>query len=297
MIIPILARMQQKPAWLRVTMRTDGEYAALRSRLKGLKLHTICEEARCPNIFECWSHGTATVLLLGDMCTRACRFCAVRTGNPHRALDMEEPLRVAQAAAASGLSYIVLTSVDRDDLPDGGASAIARTVREIKRMSDIVVEVLMPDFRGSTESLDAIIDSGADVLSHNIETVRRLTPSVRDRRAGYEQSLNVLRYLKERSGRITKSSIMVGLGETEEEVVETMHDLRSAGVDALTVGQYLRPGERQLQVAEYIEPDVFAEYERKARLMGFRMVASGPFVRSSYRAGELYLQSMLRGGN
>jgi lipoic acid synthetase len=285
-----------KPEWLKVKLQVNENYSSLRSRLRELKLHTICEEARCPNIFECWGHGTATVLLLGEKCTRACRFCAVQTGNPHGLVDLNEPVRVAEQAAESGLSYIVLTSVDRDDLPDGGASIIAKTVGEIKKRSDIVVEVLMPDFRGNRSSLDMIIDSGAEVLAHNIETVRRLTPAVRDRRAGYEQSLDVLSYLKKKSGRITKSSIMVGLGERREEVLETLSDLRSAGVDAVTIGQYLQPDRRHLEVQEYIHPELFKEYERSAYEMGFRMVASGPFVRSSYRAGEMYLTGMVKGG-
>ncbi len=286
----------RKPEWLRVRMGATPAYGELKSRLRSLHLHTICEEAKCPNISECWGGGTATVLLMGDICTRGCRFCAVKTANPMRILDREEPERVARSVAESGLTYVVLTSVDRDDLADGGAGHIARTVMLIKEMSDVRVEVLMPDFRGSRDSLDAVVGSGADVLAHNVETVRRLTPSVRDRRAGYDQSLDVLRYLKDRSGRITKTSIMVGLGETREEVTEAMRDIRDAGVDALTIGQYLRPGQRHLPVAEYVNPATFAEYEAEARALGFAMVASGPFVRSSYRAGELYLEGLLAGG-
>ncbi len=287
----------RKPEWLRVRMEATEEYSRLRSRLKSLQLHTICEEAKCPNISECWGGGTATVLLMGDVCTRGCRFCAVKTGRPMRVLDREEPERVAMAVAESGLTYIVLTSVDRDDLADGGALHIARTVREIKERSDVVVEVLMPDFRGERSSLDTVIASGADVLSHNIETVRRLTPVVRDSRAGYDQSIGVLDYLKKASGgRVTKSSIMVGLGETYDEIVETMVDLRGAGVNALTVGQYLRPTKRHIPVAQFISPGMFRNYENAARELGFDMVASGPFVRSSYRAGELYLEGVVRNG-
>lgn len=285
----------RKPEWLRVRMEATPAYGELKSRLRSLHLHTICEEAKCPNISECWGGGTATVLLMGDVCTRGCRFCAVKTANPMRILDREEPERVARSVAESGLTYVVLTSVDRDDLADGGAGHIARTVMLIKEMSDVRVEVLMPDFRGSRDSLDAVVGSGADVLAHNVETVRRLTPSVRDRRAGYDQSLEVLRYLKDASGRITKTSIMVGLGETREEVVEAMRDMRGAGVDALTIGQYLRPGPRHLPVSEYVNPATFMEYEAEARGLGFSMVASGPFVRSSYRAGELYLEGLLAG--
>lgn len=285
----------KKPDWLRIRLEAAGEYSAVRSRLKTLGLHTICEEAKCPNQSECWGGGTATVLLMGDECTRGCRFCAVKTANPKRVLDRDEPVRVAEGVRQSGLTYVVLTSVDRDDLYDGGAMHIARTVTEIKRRSGALVEVLMPDFRGSRESLDAVIASGADVLAHNIETVRRLTPSVRDRRATYDQSIDVLRYLKRSSGRPTKSSIMVGLGETMDEVLETLEDLRGVGVDAVTLGQYLRPTMRHLPVKEFISPDTFREYEHRAREMGFSMVASGPFVRSSYRAGELYLEGLVRG--
>ena len=287
-----------KPAWLKVRMQATEEYAALRSRLKSLQLHTICEEAKCPNQSECWGGGTATVLLMGDKCTRGCRFCSVKTANPMRVLDNDEPVRVARAVKESGLTYIVLTSVDRDDLADGGSSHIARTVREIKAGSNVLVEVLMPDFRGDTTSLDRIIASGADVLAHNVETVRRLTPSVRDRRAGYDQSLAVLEHLKKASGgRVTKSSIMVGLGERHEELVQTMTDLRRVGVDALTIGQYLQPTQRHLPVVEFISPSRFAEYEKAAKDLGFGMVASGPFVRSSYRAGELYLEGLARTRN
>ena len=285
----------RKPEWLKIRLEAAGEYPAVRGRLRSLKLHTICEEAKCPNQSECWGGGTATVLLMGDECTRGCRFCAVKTANPRRVLDRDEPIRVAEGVRQSGLTYVVLTSVDRDDLYDGGAAHIARTVTEIKRSCGALVEVLMPDFRGSRESLDTVIASGADVLAHNIETVRRLTPSVRDSRATYDQSIDVLRYLKKSSGRPTKSSIMVGLGETAEEVLETLEDLRRADVDAVTLGQYLRPTMKHLPVKEFISPDRFRDYERSAREMGFRMVASGPFVRSSYRAGELYLEGLVRG--
>jgi lipoic acid synthetase len=285
----------RKPDWLKVTLSSNSKYADLKSELRVLGLKTICEEAHCPNIFECWGGGTATILLMGDMCTRGCRFCAVKTGNPHGVLDSNEPERVAGSIARSGLTYVVITSVDRDDLPDGGASHIAETVRSIKRMNyDIMVEVLMPDFKGNRDSLDTIIASGADVLAHNVETVRRLTPTVRDIRANYDQSLDVLKYLKDASGRITKTSIMLGLGETYGEVTGAMGDVRNAGTDAITLGQYLRPSAWHLPVAEYIPPQLFERYASAAREMGFIMVASGPLVRSSYRAGELYLEGVLR---
>ena len=285
----------RKPDWLRVTMSSSGNYAELKRGLRQLGLKTICEEARCPNIYECWTGGTATILLMGDKCTRACRFCAVSTGNPHGVLDTGEPERVAAQVASSGLTYIVITSVDRDDLPDGGSAHIARTVKSIKKLnSGILVEVLIPDFGGSRDSLDRIIESGADVLAHNVETVRRLTSSVRDRRANYDQSLGVLRYLKEASGRITKTSIMLGLGECRDEVIDTLHDIREVGTDAITLGQYLRPSGWHIPVKEYVAPEVFKQYGSAANEMGFRMVASGPLVRSSYRAGELFMEGILR---
>jgi len=286
-----------KPEWLRISLQSGMEYSETRSRLRRLKLHTICEEARCPNIFECWNGGTATILLMGSTCTRGCRFCAVSKGNPHGALDVDEPERVAHALSESGLKYVVLTSVDRDDLQDGGSAHIASTVRKIKeRIPDIIVEILMPDFRGDREALDRVIGSGADVLAHNVETVERLTPLIRDRRATYSQSLSLLKYLKIRSGKITKSSIMLGLGETSDEVEATMRDLRIAGVDALTLGQYLRPSPRHIEVFRYVTPDEFEKYASIAREMGFLYVASGPLVRSSYRAGEYYIEAALKEG-
>ncbi|MBX8632047.1 MAG: lipoyl synthase [Candidatus Thermoplasmatota archaeon] len=284
----------RKPEWLKVKLDSNSKYAAMKSSISNLGLHTICQEGKCPNIFECWGSGTATVLLMGDMCTRGCRFCAVKTGNPHGILDAGEPERVAASVARSGLEYIVITSVDRDDLPDGGASHISRTVREIKRRSPgIIVEVLMPDFRGEESALDTVIDSGAEVLAHNIETVRRLTPTVRDGKAGYDQSLNVLRYLKEQSGRLTKTSIMLGLGETCDEIFETMRDVRDTGTDAITLGQYLRPSKWHLPVVNYVTPRDFKMYGEEARKMGFTMVAAGPLVRSSYRAGELFMTGLV----
>jgi lipoic acid synthetase len=285
---------ERKPDWLKVKLASTGSYAAIKNRIVTLRLHTICQEAKCPNIFECWGSGTATILLMGDICTRGCRFCAVKSGNPGGILDADEPSRVAGSVAESGLSYVVLTSVDRDDIPDGGAEHIANTVREIKgRRSDILVEVLMPDFRGDRRSLDTVIESGADVLAHNVETVRRLTPSVRDRRASYDQSLEVLDYLKRKSGKVTKTSVMLGLGESEHEIIETMRDLRDAGVDAITFGQYLRPSSWHLPVSRYIAPEEFGRYAEMAKEMGFAMVASGPLVRSSYRASELFLKGLV----
>jgi len=235
-------------------------------------------------------------MLMGDVCTRSCRFCAVASGNPHGVLDLDEPGNVARALAELDLSYVVLTSVDRDDLPDGGAGHVARTVREIKtRRPEMLVEALIPDFQGDLDAVRQVVDAGVDVLGHNVETVERLQATVRDRRANYRQSLRVLEGARRmRDGLLTKSSIMLGLGETEDEVVATMRDLRAAGVDLLTLGQYLRPSEWHLPVEEYVPPERFGRYRETADSMGFLSVASGPLVRSSYRAGELFLQRVIR---
>jgi len=261
-----------------------------------LSLHTVCEEAHCPNVAECWGGGTATIMLLGATCTRGCRFCAVSSGNPHGAVDAFEPIKVAQAVADMGLTYVVLTSVDRDDLPDGGASHFAQTVRAIKATDPtILVETLVPDFRGDPEAIRTVLGGGQEVFDHNVETVRRLQAAVRDPRANYEQSLFVLRHAKEvRSDVYTKSSIMLGLGETRDEVLGTLRDLRAADVDIVTLGQYLRPSAWHLAVNEYVSPESFEWYRRQAEDLGFLYVASGPLVRSSYRAGEFFLESMLR---
>lgn len=256
-------------------------------------LHTVCEGARCPNVHECWGSGTATVMLLGEVCTRNCRFCAVAKGRPEPP-DPEEPEKVAQAVAAWGLDYVVLTSVSRDDLPDGGAAHFAKTVEALKRRKPgVLVELLIPDFQGKMESLKRVVEAGPDVVGHNLETVERLTPLVRDRRAGYRRSLEVLAEIKRLEPSIyTKSSIMLGLGETEEEVLQTMRDLREAGVDFLTLGQYLQPTLRHLEVQEYITPEKFDSYRQLGEELGFLAVASGPLVRSSYRAGELFLKAL-----
>jgi len=287
---------ERKPEWLRVRPPSGETYAHLKSLFRGLGLHTVCEEARCPNVWECWGGGTATVMLMGNVCTRGCRFCAVASGNPHGVLDPDEPRKVAMAIAELGLSYVVLTSVDRDDLPDGGAAHFGRTIREIKsRSPDLLIEALIPDFQGDMNAVRTVVDAGPDVLDHNIETVRRLQSSVRDRRAGYDQSLAVLRSAKRmRPGGFTKSSIMLGLGETAKEVLETMRDLCAADVDIVTLGQYLRPSEWHLPVQEYVSPETFDAYREAGEAMGFLYVASGPLVRSSYRAGEFFLESVLR---
>ncbi|NBX68509.1 MAG: lipoyl synthase [Proteobacteria bacterium] len=285
-----------KPEWLKIRPPGGENYSRIKELLRTLKLHTVCEEAKCPNVSECWGGGTATVMLMGDTCTRACKFCHVKSGNPKGVLDPNEPVNVASAIAELKLRYVVLTSVDRDDLPDGGADHFGRTVEEIKKRSpETLVEVLIPDFQGDHASVERICLSGADVIAHNVETVERLTSTVRDRRCGYQQSLGVLKKVKDYFPKIyTKSSIMLGLGETKEEVFKAMDDLRKAGVQIVTFGQYLRPTTWHLPVEEYIHPDVFKEYEKVGLEKGFLCVPSGPLVRSSYRAAEKFLEGLLR---
>ncbi len=292
---------QPIPGWIRVkAMRLEG-FDDVKHVLRSLGLATVCEEARCPNIYECWNEATATFMLLGETCTRSCRFCSVRTYNPRGLIDPSEPYKVAMAVQYLGLDYVVLTMVCRDDLSDGGASHMARAVAEIKKRSpSTIVELLICDMGGRREAIEIIVNSGAEVLGHNIETVKRLTPLVRDRRASYERSLEVLRSLKEiamaRERRIlTKSSIILGFGEKLEEVLETLRDLREAGVDIVTIGQYLRPANspRNIPVARYVPPEVFEDLMVEAYKLGFRYVASGPLVRSSYRASEMYVRALL----
>ncbi len=287
---------ERKPDWLRVRPPGGESYVHLKGLFRELSLHTVCEEAHCPNVWECWGGGTATIMLLGDLCTRGCRFCAVQSGNPHGAVDGEEPRKVAMALAELDLSYVVLTSVDRDDLADGGAGHFAATIREIKaRRPDLLVEALIPDFRGDLEAVRTVVEAGPDVLDHNLETVRRLQGIARDPRAAYEQSRAVLRGAKAfRPGLLTKSSLMLGLGETREELLEAMGDLRADGVDLLTLGQYLRPSEWHLPVHRYVPPEEFEELRRAGEGLGFVYVAAGPLVRSSYRAGEFFLEKVLR---
>ncbi|MBI4230485.1 MAG: lipoyl synthase [Planctomycetes bacterium] len=295
-------KAERKPPWLKVSAPGGENYLRLKDQLRARGLHTVCEEARCPNVGECWGGGTATFMLLGDVCTRGCRFCAVATGNPRGVVDREEPERLAETVATLGLRYVVLTSVNRDDLPDGGADVIARSVEALKRLDgDLLVEVLTPDFLGNADAIDRVAESGADVLAHNLETVRRLQGGVRDRRASYEQSLAVLSRYAARAPRASaprafvKSSIMLGLGEEGSEVEVSMRDLRDAGVSLLTLGQYLQPSPRHLPVARYILPGEFESWARLGRSMGFQYVAAGPLVRSSYRAGEFFVQEVLRG--
>ncbi len=290
---------ERKPDWLRVRPPSGEAYAHLKTLFRSLDLHTVCEEAHCPNVWECWGGGTATIMLMGDTCTRGCRFCAVTSGNPRGTLDLDEPRKVAEALAEMDLTYVVLTSVDRDDLPDGGAGHFARTVLEIKsRRPDMLVEALIPDFQGNLDDVRTVVEAGVDVLDHNVETVKRLQSAVRDRRANYAQSLSVLRGAKSIRPRLfTKSSIMLGLGETREEVVESLHDLRTAGVDIVTLGQYLRPSNWHLAVQQYVPPETFDELREIGESMGFAYVAAGPLVRSSYRAGEFFLEKVIRARN
>ncbi|MFQ5941483.1 MAG: lipoyl synthase [Nitrososphaerales archaeon] len=285
----------RKPEWLRVRAPSGDNYVQVKQTLRVLKLHTVCEEARCPNIAECWETGTATIMIMGDICTRGCRFCAVKSGRP-ALLKAREPERVAKAIKEWGLRYVVITSVCRDDLEDGGAEHMAETIKAVKMLChETIVEPLIPDFRGNEGSIEKIVKSQPEVISHNIETVMRLTPKVRDARASYEQSVRVLKKIKDIDSRIyTKSSIMLGLGETEEEVIGAAKDLRSAGVDILTLGQYLQPNLKHLPVVEYVTPQKFNWYRENAERMGFIYVASGPLVRSSYRAGDFFLEKVIK---
>ncbi|MFT7156732.1 MAG: lipoic acid synthetase [Parvicella sp.] len=272
----------KKPDWLRAKLPTGKEFTEVREIVSEHKLHTICESGSCPNMGECWGNGTATFMILGNTCTRSCGFCNVHTGRP-LAVDMEEPKMVAESIRLMKLKHAVITSVDRDDLKDGGSMIWAETVNEVRKACPgITMETLVPDFQGKWETLQRIIDVHPEIVSHNLETVRRLTKEVRVQ-AKYERSLEVLKRLKE-AGMKTKSGIMLGLSETEEEVYETMDDLRNVGVDILTIGQYLQPSKKHLQVIEFIKPEIFTTYKETGLNKGFRFVESGPLVRSSYHA-------------
>ncbi|MBK9385396.1 MAG: lipoyl synthase [Planctomycetes bacterium] len=288
--------MDRKPPWLKIRPPGGETYAELKSILRSRGLHTVCEEARCPNVSECWSGGTATFMLMGDVCTRGCRFCAVKTGKRGTPLDPAEPEKIADAVAQMKLHYVVLTSVDRDDLGDGGAEHFAATIRAIKAAHpEVLVEVLTPDYLGP--HLGTLLAGGPDVFAHNIEVVERLTRPFRDPRCSYRKSLDVLAGAKRLNpAQWTKSSIMLGIGESEDELVQSLRDLRAAGVDVVTLGQYLRPSPKHLPVHEYVPPERFAELRALAESLGFAYVASGPLVRSSYRAGELFLAGVLRAG-
>ncbi|MBI2655663.1 lipoyl synthase [Candidatus Woesearchaeota archaeon] len=286
-----------KPEWLKIKLVKNENFSGIKETLLKHSLHTVCESAHCPNISECWSGGTATFMLMGDVCTRGCKFCAVKTGNPMKELDKDEPRKLAQALAEIRLfDYVVLTSVNRDDLEDGGASHFAECIREVKKeYPGIIVEVLIPDFKGDMISLKKIVDAKPEVIAHNIETVERLQRKVRDPRANYLQSLSVLENVKKLNPDIyTKSAIMLGFDESDEEVIQSMKDLRAAGCQLLTIGQYLRPSGRHLPIAKFVEPAKFRYFEQKALELGFLYCASGPFVRSSYRAGELFIKNILK---
>ena len=279
-----------KPDWLRVQLPHGQEYERVRAGVNALALNTVCKEAMCPNIAECWGAGTATIMILGDTCTRGCRFCNVKTGNPKGVVDWLEPVRVAEAVRDLGWRYLVLTAVDRDDLADGGALIFANTVRAIhERVPGSKVEILSGDYRGDLDALDIVLDGLPDVFAHNLETVRRLSPRVRDKRANYDQSLSILAHAKRRAPEhFTKTSIMLGLGERDEEIERTMDDARSVGVDIFTMGQYLQPSKKHLTVEDFITPERFAALGARAKSKGFHQVVSSPLSRSSYHAEQAF---------
>jgi lipoic acid synthetase len=283
-----------KPEWLKIRPPTE-QYQELKQRLRASGLVTVCQESHCPNMAECWSGGTATFMVLGDTCTRTCKFCAVKARGQPLPPDPQEPEKLVKAVGEMKLDYIVITAVDRDDLPDGGAEHFAQCVRKLKQAyPNLIIEILSGDFQGSERDVKTVVDAGVDVFAHNIETVNRLQATVRDRRANYEQSLEVLRVAKRINPSIkTKTSLMAGLGETHEELCIVMDDARAAGVDIITFGQYLRPTAWHLPVHEYTTPAQFAQLERDARGKGFLYCAAGPFVRSSYRASELFTKGLI----
>lgn len=275
-------RRVAKPDWLKIQLPNTSDYQWMNKTIRDHKLHTICTSGKCPNAAECWSAGTATFMILGDICTRACKFCNVKTGKPE-AVDFKEPLRIARSIKIMQLRHAVITSVDRDDLPDGGAGVWVETILKVKELNPgITMEVLIPDFQGTTSLVQQVIDAQPEVISHNVETVRRLTPQIRSR-AKYDVSLDVLRYIAQ-AGVVAKSGLMLGLGEQPEEVLETMDDLAAVGLSVLTIGQYLQPSNQHLPVQEYVTPEQFKFYEKEGLKRGFKYVESGPLVRSSYHA-------------
>lgn len=284
-----------KPDWLRISNQTSPAYLSVKKQVQAHQLATVCQEAKCPNIAECWSHGTATIMLMGAVCTRACRFCAVDTGNPRGWLDLDEPVNTARTVELMNLDYVVLTSVNRDDLPDGGAKHYADAIRAIKtRCPKTKIEALTPDFQGVQRDIAVLLDSGVDVFAQNVETVERLTHPVRDNRAGYWQTLDVLAFAKQyRADVLTKTSLMLGLGETDEEIIQTMNDLRERQVDILTLGQYLQPTKNHLPVQRYVTPANFESLREIGLQKGFFEVAAGPLVRSSYRADRIFKRDNL----
>ena len=281
---------EPKPSWLKARLPSGERFERLRATVREHRLATVCEESICPNIGECWNNGTATIMLMGKVCTRACQFCAVDTGNPHGWLEVDEPANSARTVELMGLGYVVLTSVDRDDLPDGGARHYADCIRAIKaRCPHTAVEALTPDFAGKLVDVSTVVDSGVDVFAQNLETVERLTKKVRDARAGYRQTLDVLAFAKRhRADVLTKSSLMLGLGETDDEIVAALEDLRQAAVDVVTFGQYLRPTPNHLPVERYVTPEQFERYRQQGLERGFLEVVAGPLVRSSYRADRVF---------
>ncbi|MDE1859597.1 MAG: lipoyl synthase, partial [Candidatus Micrarchaeota archaeon] len=284
------------PDWLSIKPASTEKYGEIKQQITSLGLHTVCVEAHCPNASECWGAGTATFMILGDLCTRGCTFCAVRKSAKGSVIDLNEPEKLAKIVKKWGLDYIVITSVCRDDLPDQGSGHFARCVTEIKKENpNTLVEVLVPDFRNDGECLKRIAESKPHVIGHNLETVERLTLAARDRRASYRQSLDVLRNFKQIDNSLyTKSAMMLGIGEQEEEVVRAMKDLRASGVDFLAIGQYLRPSQHHIEVKEYVRPETFEHFREIGLSLGFRYVAAGPFVRSSYKAGEFFIKSVVK---
>lgn len=284
-----------KPEWLKVRAPGGENYQRIKTMLGDLKLATVCQEAKCPNMGECWSGGTATFMLMGEVCTRGCKFCHVKTGNPKGVLDPLEPEKVGYSIAQMGLEYVVITSVDRDDLPDQGAAHFSRTIRTIKKLDEhVIIEILTPDFRGEMDLVAQLVDAKPDVFAHNVETVERLQKKVRDPRANYKQSLGVLEHVKKHDPtRYTKTSLMLGLGETDEEILQTLKDLRAIDCDVITFGQYLQPTQRHIPVIEYVTPEKFKYWQKTAEDLGFLYVASGPLVRSSYRAGEFFMKGVI----
>ena len=294
--LPTKEPVLQKPSWLKIRPPAGENYLELKKLLRELNLYTVCEEAKCPNVAECWGGGTATFMLLGDTCTRGCKFCAVKTGNPRGKVDLDEPKKVAYAISKLGLRYVVITSVDRDDMPDHGSGHFAETISNLKKHDpELMIEVLTPDFLGNREWIEKIVKASPDVYAHNIETVERLTPKVRDPRATYKQTMSVLSLVKDIDpNRYTKSSIMLGLGEEDEEVLQTLKDLRAVGCDVVTFGQYLQPTVRHLKVKSFVTPEKFSHWKQVADEMGFLYVASGPLVRSSYRAAEFFMEGIIK---
>ncbi|UCE13757.1 MAG: lipoyl synthase [Candidatus Heimdallarchaeota archaeon] len=285
-----------KPKWIRAKLPTKREFGEIKSILRDQNLHTVCEEAFCPNRAECWESRTATFLLMGSYCTRRCKFCDVETRNPHQYLSSSEPENLADAVRKLGLKYVVLTSVTRDDLADGGAEHLSSCIRNVRQKNPgVLIEILIPDFRGNMDSLKKLVDCKPEVIGHNIETTEDLTPIVRDKKSSFKQSIDVLKNIKQLNSRIlTKSSMMLGLGETDAQVLAALHHLKRVKVDIVTLGQYLQPSRKHLEVVEYLDPQKFEYWDGVAQKIGFLYVASGPLVRSSYRAGEMYVQNFLK---